>query len=1228
MLVIKLDNNLNPVWSVSFGDATDESASDIILAPNGNYFIAGKRDVSNKSILAELNPANGSVIQMTELGTAQDRMPFLIKTLDNRILSLGHLESFPSLNSRNKLTTHLLDAAYTSQNRTIHDHFNGTQPEPASTEVYCRQALQLADSTFLVLASHAFSSGGNQSVRLIHLDKNTNVLSIKGFDFAEVTRMMALTVCTNGDIVLGGYSNNYTPGTDDVVLMRLDGNGVHLWSKFYQTTGKQECLNVLQTDDDGFLLTGNTNTNGFGQRDVLLVKTDSSGSLQWAKVYGDTGDEEALSAYRSGAGYLVTGSMFTPTNGNDLLIMQVDSSGEAGTGCAIDLTPLITPVVRTPVSLTRSYGTLPFTPPVATSANQHSLPVTITNQCPTCPQADFTATDACAGDTVFITANYGANDSIISWDYGDGFVSTGFLPFYVYSSPGNYTIEHIVYNPVFACYDTFSSTVTIHSSPVFSLGADTTTCGTSYPLFAPVANNYLWNTGQATTNIAATSSGTFSVTITDGNGCTASDSINISFLPTPNLDAGTDQTICENQCATLNASGSMNFTWYPNPLLSDSTIASPIVCPPASAAFVIHARSPQNHIINGDFEAGNTGFTSDYTYGSAAVGTYQVAPDPNVFNSGHFGSDHTSGTGNFLIADGSTNAFNAAWCQTVTIQPNTDYDLSLWANNITDAAVNVNDPIIQITINGLPVCGFGGTPLPEVPDVWVNIACTWNSGGNTSANICIRSLNTSVVGNDFGIDDITFTTPDGCLATDTTWVFVQPALQVDVGNDTVLCTGNTLLLDAGNAGSAYLWNDNSTMQTLLVSSSGSFSVQVTDSFGCIGFDTIEVTFNPAANAQIDSIGWICFGSLPITLTATPPGGVWHGQGITDSVAGVFNPSVFQTWNTVYYSFSGNCGTPDTFNIEMRQELDATIFNPGPVCSDEVPFNIQAATSGGFWFGNGIGDSTSSQFDPSVAGVGNHTIVHTFPLNCPSADTIIIAVLVYDNPVIEPIAPVCGLDETILLQATPAGGLWFGPGIPDSTIATFFPGESGTGQHEIYYTDNATCPGWDTVSVIVHLQPLVHLGSDTALCLEEGWQIGMNPLFSSFVWSNGSDENPIMVYEPGLYSITITDTSGCQAADTILLEEECLVKVEFPTAFTPNSDGVNDWFHALGGPADKFELSVWNRWGEQVFHSEEFTGQWDGSFRGKGQPVGTYVWKARFSLNEKELERSGNVTLIR
>ncbi|GAA4296532.1 gliding motility-associated C-terminal domain-containing protein [Nibribacter koreensis] len=86
---------------------------------------------------------------------------------------------------------------------------------------------------------------------------------------------------------------------------------------------------------------------------------------------------------------------------------------------------------------------------------------------------------------------------------------------------------------------------------------------------------------------------------------------------------------------------------------------------------------------------------------------------------------------------------------------------------------------------------------------------------------------------------------------------------------------------------------------------------------------------------------------------------------------------------------------------------------------------------------------------------------------------------------------------------------------------------------------------------------------------------------------------------------------------------------FPNAFTPNQDGLNDTFKAIGKFASKFELQVLNRWGQVVFESKDFRQGWDGTYQGKPAPAGTYLYRFEaVDVNGQRLSKSGPVTLVR
>lgn len=169
----------------------------------------------------------------------------------------------------------------------------------------------------------------------------------------------------------------------------------------------------------------------------------------------------------------------------------------------------------------------------------------------------------------------------------------------------------------------------------------------------------------------------------------------------------------------------------------------------------VNESNATNLISNGDFELGNTGFGSDYTFKTISqypLGYYNVATNPNSMNLywSSYG-DHTSGNGNMMIVDGSDVPNNnlSFWRQSIPVTQNTDYTLSFWfANNYPSSTA-----IIDILINGSSL----GNANDSSVATWINFSSQWNSGNATIAQISLLDRETAGGGNDFSIDDVSFT---------------------------------------------------------------------------------------------------------------------------------------------------------------------------------------------------------------------------------------------------------------------------------------------------------------------------------------------------------------------------------------------------------------------------------------------------------------------------------------
>jgi gliding motility-associated-like protein len=121
-----------------------------------------------------------------------------------------------------------------------------------------------------------------------------------------------------------------------------------------------------------------------------------------------------------------------------------------------------------------------------------------------------------------------------------------------------------------------------------------------------------------------------------------------------------------------------------------------------------------------------------------------------------------------------------------------------------------------------------------------------------------------------------------------------------------------------------------------------------------------------------------------------------------------------------------------------------------------------------------------------------------------------------------------------------------------------------------------------------------------------------------------------------YTVSVTDANGCPASDTIVIKTICNDKdYWFPNTFSPNGDGVNDWFYPRGSGLYNIQsLTIFNRYGQMVFQRRDFPANaqnmgWDGTYGGKPAPIDTYVYVAEVICeNSQVVTLGGNVTLIR
>lgn len=219
--------------------------------------------------------------------------------------------------------------------------------------------------------------------------------------------------------------------------------------------------------------------------------------------------------------------------------------------------------------------------------------------------------------------------------------------------------------------------------------------------------------------------------------------------------------------------GYFAYQWTPTLGLDNPTIPNPIARLYNKNTYVVKIITDvigENLIVNPDFEAGNVGFESDYVFVNSIFiqGVYGINESAFNLNETYFEDcpDHTTGSSQMLVVDGSPRANERIWCQNIAVEPNSDYAFSVWLTSVNP----LNPPVLQFSINGEPLgptfkAGFRTCE-------WRQFYETWNSWEATEAEICVVNQNTNPNGNDFAMDDFAFQKIAGVLY-DTTVVLIE-----------------------------------------------------------------------------------------------------------------------------------------------------------------------------------------------------------------------------------------------------------------------------------------------------------------------------------------------------------------------------------------------------------------------------------------------------------------------
>jgi gliding motility-associated-like protein len=314
-------------------------------------------------------------------------------------------------------------------------------------------------------------------------------------------------------------------------------------------------------------------------------------------------------------------------------------------------------------------------------------------------------------------------------------------------------------------------------------------------------------------------------------------------------------------------------------------------------------------------------------------------------------------------------------------------------------------------------------------------------------------------------------------------------------------------------------------------------------------------------------------------------------------------------------------------------------SPAPYCTNVPVSFFNSSTGQGLNFEWHFGSNgTSTAYEPDftflTSGIYTVTLIAVDSIGCKDsvdANLVInpgvIASFLYDPPV------VCTGDNvefSNISTGNPNSIFWdFGNGITDtsSNINNIVYNQSGTYQVTLIITDLVCLPDTFTQSIKVSDYPIVNLGPDTGICIGEYYTLYAGNPGMVYNWSTGETTQSIIVKEVPKVVVLYVSNNGCIGKDTVLVENDCPFFI--PNAFTPNGDGLNDLYNIITDGTTEFRLNIYNRWGQQLFTTNDPTVGWDGTFEGTPEEMGVFIYTLELIFkNGVSRISQGNITLIR
>jgi hypothetical protein len=315
--------SFNQEWSRTYGSGNNEIARHVIQTTDGGYMIAGYVEgiflLSTELWLVKTDAIGNVLWQKTyDGGTGVDEAYSVIQTRDGGYVAVGRSNSWGS----GGYDFYVLKTDQIG-NKQWAKLYGGTSDD------YAMSVVQTADGGYTIAGVTESFTSGLQDFWLVKVDASGVMQWNKAYGGSADDVLYSIVQTNDGGYALGGYTHSFGVGSSDFWLIKTDASGNMQWNRTYGGASYDEAHSAFQTNDGGYALAGETWSFGGGTPNYWLVKTDALGNMQWNRTYGGSGTDKAYSAIQtSEGGYALTGYTLSYGAGSyDFWLVKTDSTG-------------------------------------------------------------------------------------------------------------------------------------------------------------------------------------------------------------------------------------------------------------------------------------------------------------------------------------------------------------------------------------------------------------------------------------------------------------------------------------------------------------------------------------------------------------------------------------------------------------------------------------------------------------------------------------------------------------------------------------------------------------------------------------------------------------------------------------------------------------------------------------------------------------------------------------